>query len=91
MVTVRERLQRMWTFDEDGLAPNGLQGTRHVGVQAGADFRVFEKRNAVICAEDDMQDDAGERLWQNGAKLLRPVGALAIPHFQTQPCSRFLA
>ena len=75
-------------IDEDGLAPDGLEGTRHVGVQAGAEFRVFEKGNAVLRAEDDMQDDAGEGLRHNGAGLLRPVGALPIPYFQTQGGAR---
>jgi len=56
-------------IDEDGLAPDVLQDARHVGVQPGAKFRVFEKRNAVLRAEDDMQDDAGEGLWHNGAGL----------------------
>jgi len=75
-------------IDEDGLAPDGLQGARHVGVQTGAEFRVFEKWAAVLRAEDNMQDDAGEGLWRSGAGLLRPVGALPIPYCQTQPCAR---
>jgi len=36
--------------DEDGLAPDGLQDARHVGVQACAEFRVFEKENTVLRA-----------------------------------------
>ena len=75
-------------IDEDGLAPDVLQDACHVGVQAGAEFRVFEKRNTVLRAEDDMQDDAGEGLRHNGARSLRPDGALPIPYFQTQGGAR---
>ena len=61
--------------DEDGLAPDGLQNARHVGVQPGAEFRVFEKRDTVLRAEYNVDDDAGEGL-RHGGGLLRPVGAL---------------
>ena len=71
-------------IDEDGLTADILKRARHVGVQAGAEFRVFEKGNAVLRAEYDMQDDAGEGLRHKEAGLLRPVGALTIPYFQTQ-------
>ncbi len=40
--------------DEDGFASDVLHHARHVSVQAGAEFRVFEKWNAVLRAEDDM-------------------------------------
>ena len=55
--------------DEDWLAPDILQDTRHVGVQTGAEFRIFEKRNAVFRAEDDMKNDAGEGLRDSGVGL----------------------
>ena len=74
--------------DEDRLAPDVLQNARHVGVQPGAEFGVFEKWNAVLRAEDDMQDDAGQGLRHDGGKLLRPVGALPILCFQTQGGAR---
>ena len=76
-------------IDEDGLAADLLQDARHVGVQAGAEFRVVKKRNAVLRAEDDMQDDAGEGLRHNGAGFLRPDGALPISYFHTQGGARF--
>ncbi len=46
-------------IDDDRLAPNLLQNARHISVQPGANFGVFEKWNAVLRAEDNMQDDAG--------------------------------
>ena len=78
-------------IDEDGLAADILKRARHVGVQAGAEFGVFEKGNAVLCAEDDMQDDAGEGLRHNGAGLLRPVGAFADSVFPDPALRSFLA
>ena len=47
-------------IDQDGLAPDALQDTRHISVQPCTKVRVVEKGGTVLRAEDHMEDDAGE-------------------------------
>ncbi len=74
-------------IDQDRIAPNLLQDARHIRVQPSAKFDVFEKRNAILCAEDDMQDDAGQGL-RHGAWIVTPRGAFAHSLFHTQGGAR---
>ena len=75
-------------IDEDRLAANVLEHARHIGVESGADSGVFQKRYAILRAENEMQDNAGERLWHDGGKLLRPDGAWQILCSQTHGGAR---
>ena len=70
-------------IDEDRLAPNILQDARHISVQPGAKFGFFEKWNAVLRAEDDMQDDAGQGLRHNERNCYAPLGL--CPFFVSRP------
>ena len=54
------------TIDDDGLAPQVLQGACHVGMESGPQFRVLEKGHPVLGAEDDVQDNTGKRLRHGG-------------------------
>ena len=49
--------------DQNCLAADFLQNARHVGEQTLSQRCVAQKRSAASCAEDDMQDDTGQRLW----------------------------
>lgn len=48
------------TTNNDRLAPNVLQNARHVSMQSSAKFDISEKRNTVLRAEDNMQNETGE-------------------------------
>ncbi len=59
--------------EENRLAPDGLQDTRHISEQPSAKIRVFEKRHTVLRAEDNMEDDASKRL-RHGGDRHAPLG-----------------
>ena len=59
--------------DEDGFAADVLQDASHIGMEARTELGVFEKGRAVLCAENDVQDDEGERL-RHGRSCSAPLG-----------------
>ena len=59
--------------DEDRFATDVLQDAGHVGVEACAEVCVFEKWHAVLRAEYNVDDDAGEGL-RPGGDCCAPLG-----------------
>ena len=48
------------SVDEDRFAADVLQDAGHIGMEAHAEFGIFEKRDAVLRAEDEVHDNTGE-------------------------------
>jgi len=59
--------------DEDRFAADALQDSGHVGVEPCAEAGVFEERHAVLRAENNVDDDAGEGL-RHGGDCCAPLG-----------------
>lgn len=56
------------TVEQNRLAADALQNTRHVGMKPVPEFDIAKERRSVLRAEDHMKDDAGEGL-RHGATV----------------------
>lgn len=67
------------TIDENRLAAEILQYTRHVGVRPRAHLPIAEKGHAVLRAEHDVEHHAGKGLWHGGERNVIRLARATAP------------
>jgi hypothetical protein len=60
--------------DREGFATNVLQHARHIGVSSVADFRVFEKLNAVLRLKTTCRTTRARDCGMTGGNCYAPLG-----------------